>query len=601
MTLPLLTTKLYIPASRPDLVPSQRLIKQLNQGLNRKLTLVSAPAGFGKTTLVSSQITKQERPVAWLSLDENNNDLIVFFTYFVAALQSIDQDLCRDTLITIQASQSLQVESLLMMMVNEIDALGGELILVLDDYHLITNQVVHDSLNYLFEYMPLGMHLVIIGRTDPDFSKSRLRVSAQLTEIRTNDLRFTVEEAARFLNYLMSLNLTLDDITALERRTEGWIAGLQLAALSLHGRDDKHDFITQFSGSHHYIIDYLVEEVLSRQPDEIRTFLCRTSILDQLCAPLCDATLGISYSREILQRLTESNLFLIPLDDHREWYRYHHLFADFLWSCLQNNQHENILNLHIQAAKWYEHNGFIHKALNHYLEADDFDSASSLVEGHAKGLLEHSELTTLMSWVGLLPNESVLARPWLCVYHAWALRLSGSPFDTVESRLQDAERALEKQRWSRPPEASGERFLIGEDETRKLMGHITAIRAFQAVYRDEIPRVIELAHRALVYRPEGAFVRSNIAFALGWAYRFSGDLEASYHAFEESSTIGLSSGNFYLAVTTKCRAAYGQVLAGRLHQAMASLKEAAQLAIREDGRQVPVAGYAYVYMGGDTS
>ena len=218
-------------------------------------------------------------------------------------------------------------------------------------------------------------------------------------------------------------------------------------------------------------------------------------------------------------------------------------------------------------------------------------------QGHAKELIEHSEFATLMSWVDLLPAGSIIIKPWLCVYHAWALRLSGSPFDPVESRLQDAERAIEKQRWSHPPKALGEKSQIGENETRKLMGHITAIRAFQAVYRDEIPRVIELAHRALLYRPEGIFVRSNIAFALGWAYRFSGDLEASYHAFEEASTFGLSSGNFYLAVTTKCRAAYGQVLASRLHQAMTSLQEAAQIATQEDGRQVPVAGYAFVYMG----
>jgi len=373
------------------------LIEQLNEGLNRKLTLISAPAGFGKTTLASSWIQLQERPFAWLSLDENDNDLRVFFAYFISLMQRIDKNLGRDALITIQASQSLQVEPLLIMMVNEIDAFGKEIIFTLDDYHLISNQAVHDALDYLIEHMPFRMHLVIIGRTDPNISKSRLRVSGQLTEIRSNDLRFTEAEAATFLNDLMDLNLTPEDITALEKRTEGWIAGLQLAALSLHEREDKHKFITQFSGSHHYIIDYLVEEVLSRQPEEVRTFLLQTSILDQLTAPLCDATLGISSSREIMQRLSESNLFLIPLDDHREWYRYHHLFADFLWSCLQDNQHENILELHSQAAKWYKQNGLIHEALNHYLEAEDFESAASLAENHAKGLLEHSELATLVS------------------------------------------------------------------------------------------------------------------------------------------------------------------------------------------------------------
>ena len=593
----LIKTKFYIPPVRQDIVPRARLIDQLNSGLHRKLSLVSAPAGFGKTTLVSSWIHQQERPAAWISLDEDDNDLRVFLSYLIAALQIIEKNIGNEILLTIQASQALQVPSLLTMIVNEIDALEKELILVLDDYHRITNRAVHDALDFLIQHMPARMHLVILGRVDPDISQSRLRVNRQMIELRSNDLRFTQAEVAAFINDLMDLNMSPSDIAALEKRTEGWIAGLQLAALSLQGRRDKHEFVTKFSGSHHYIIDYLVEEVLSRQPNEIRTFLYRTSILDQLSAPLCDAILDISSSREILHQLDGANLFLIPLDDQREWYRYHHLFDDFLQQCLREGDPKRIPELHIRAASWYEQEGFIPESLSHYLAAKDFESAGRIIEQHAKELLEHSELAKLMSWVSLLPDDEVLCRPWICVYHAWALRLSGSPFDIVESRLKDAERALEKQGWPLSKLGPTEKIIQNNDEARRLMGHITAIRAFQAVYSDDIPHVLELAHQAKAYRPGSTFVVGNIDFALGWAYRFNGDLEASNQAFIEASTAGLKSGNLYLGVSTKCRAAYGEVLAGHLHQAMESLEEAVQIATNDKGKLNPIAGYALVYQG----
>ena len=594
----LIETKFYTPPVRQDIVPRPRLIAQLNSGLHRKLSLVSAPAGFGKTTLVNSWIQQQDRPVAWISLDESDNDVSVFFTYIITALQRIDKKIGNESLIIIQESQSLQIPSLLTAVVNEIHATERKLILVLDDYHRITNQDVHDALDFLIAHMPGHIHLVIMGRVDPDISQSRLRVNRQMIEIRSTDLRFTQAEAAAFLNDMMDLNLSSSDIAALEKRTEGWIAGLQLAALSLQGRKDKHEFVTKFSGSHHYIIDYLVEEVLSRQSGEIRTFLYRTSILDQLSASLCDATLEISSSREILHQVEGANLFLIPLDDQREWYRYHHLFNDFLNQCLCEYDPNEIPDLHFRAANWYELNGFIPEALKHYLKAKDYKSATCIVEQHAKELLEHSELATLMSWVSLLPDEEILSRPWICVYHAWALRLSGRPYDMVESRLKDAEKALESQGWSVSTMTPTERSILKDDEARRLMGHITTIHAFQALFRDDIPYVLELANRASAYRPEGTFLSSNIEFALGWAYRFSGDLEASLQAFMKSSITGLESGNLYSGVASRCRAAYGDVLGGRLNQAMESLREAAQLATRKDGRQLPVAGYAYVYMGG---
>ncbi len=574
------------------------MIKKLNAGLGGKLTLVSAPAGYGKTTLVSAWAQQAGEPVAWLSLDENDNDLARFLTYFITSAQQIDREIGVDVLTALQSSQSPQTEILLTMLVNEIAARGNHFTLVLDDCHLIVSQSIHDALEFLLCHLPQGMHLVLIGRVDPPIPFSRLRAGGRLTEMRSDDLRFTEAEVATFLNDLMGLNLLPEDIAALDARTEGWIAGLQLAALSLQGRDDKHELVAAFSGSQHYVIDYLVEEVLSRQPEEIRTFLCRTSILERLSAPLCDATLEISSSREILQKLERADIFLIPLDVERRWYRYHHLFADFLRLCLEDNQPEHIPDLHRRAADWYDQNGFDSDAVSHLLAAEDFADAARLVEKIAKHLLERSELATLMRWVDALPDKYVCTRPWLCVYHAWALRLSGSGFEVVESRIEDAERALEKKGWFISQDKPVEKFQLPEDEARNLMGHIIALRAFQALYSEKIPQAIDLAQQAKSYRPEGSFVRSSIGSALGWAYRFSGDLEAASQAFGETTAVSLASGNIYMAVAALCRAAYGQVMAGRLHQAMESYQEAVQIAASEDGRRLPVAGYAFVYMAG---
>ena len=318
---PLLNTKLFVPLSRTGIVPRPRLIEKMSKGSQGKLTLVSAPAGYGKTTLVSAWIQQTDIPVAWLSLDEKDNDLARFLTYCVTTLRQIEENIGVDVLAALDTSQLPQTEILLTLLANEVSAIGNHFSLVFDDFHLITNQEIYEALDFLINHQPPEMHTVIAGRVDPLISLSRLRVGGQLTEIRSSDLRFTKIETTAFFNDLMNLHLSIADIISLEERTEGWVAGLQLAALSLQGREDKHEFIEKFSGIHHFLIDYLVEEVLSQQPKEIRDFLCRTSILDQLNSRLCDATLEITSSRRLLQRLEETNLFLIPLDDERTWYR----------------------------------------------------------------------------------------------------------------------------------------------------------------------------------------------------------------------------------------------------------------------------------------
>jgi len=547
---------------------------------------------------VSEWVQLHERPVAWLSLDENDNDLTRFLTYLIAALQEIEENIGIDVQEALNTSQSPRAETLVTLLINEIDAYKSQIILVLDDCHLITNPSIFDIVDFLLDHLPPTMNMILIGRVDPPISLSRLRGQGEMTEIRTNDLRFTENEINIFLNDLMKLDLEHEDISTLDSRTEGWIAGLQLAALSLRGREDKKEFVAAFSGSHHYIIDYLVDEVKSRQPEEIQKFLCQTSILERLSAPLCDAVLEISTSHQILRKLEEANLFLIPLDDERRWYRYHHLFDEFLKQCLRENQSTVIPDLHQRASGWYERNGIMDEAVRHALIGEDFENAAHLVEQNGMLMLERSELAALMKWVDALPEDQVRIHPRLCVFHAWTLRLSGSPYEIVESRIQDAELALENAGWHPTQMKPIEKSLLPVKEAHNLWAHIFAIRAFQAVYREDIDRVFKMAEKAYTYSPDEKFVKSSLRFALGWAHRLSGDLEAAYQSFAESSALSQAAGNFYMAVSTRCRAAFGLVLAGKLLQAEQDFQDALRLAASKDGRQYPVAGYAYVYLGG---
>lgn len=594
----LLFTKLYVPQPRTGIVPRLRLIEQMNNGSKSKLTLISAPAGYGKTTLVSDWIQQTGIPVAWLSLDEHDNDLARFLIYFVTALRQVDENIGGDVLAALDAPQLPQAEILLTLLINGISASGNQVSLVLDDCHLITNQEIYDALDFLITHQPPEMHMVIVGRVDPLISLSRLRVGRKLTEIRSSDLRFTNKETKAFLNGLMKLDLSIEDIISLEERTEGWVAGLQLAALSLLGREDKHKFIEKFSGIHHFLIDYLVEEVLALQPQEIRDFLCRTSILDRFNSHLCNATLGISDSSRILQRLEDTNMFLIPLDDERHWYRYHHLFADFLAMCLQEDHCDQISALHLRAADWFEQNGYISEALSHLVAAQDYSNAARLIELNAKGTLERSELAKLREWVAALPEEYIHDRPRLWIYYVWALRLGGSKFEVVESEIRGIEESLNKFSEKHLPLKIGDFYPQPEDEIRNLNAHLFALHAFQGVYSENFPRVFDMAEKAKSFHPDEKFVWSSLEFALGWAYRFSGELEPAHQAFVKSSAISREAGNIYMAVSTVCRAAYGQVLMGRLHQAEQTFLEAVKLASDKSVKKYPVAGYAFVYLGG---
>ena len=361
----LLSTKLFIPPRRPrdSVVERSRLTQRLTELNGQRLTLISAPAGFGKTTLLSEWIPHSEHCVAWLSLDANDNDPVRFWSYVIAAVQLLQPDLGANALALLQSPQPPPIESVLTLLLNDVTMFSDRFVLVLDDYHLVETPAIHTALTFLLDHLPPQMHVMITSRSDPPLPLARWRVRRQLAEIRAADLRFTPAEAAAFLNRVMGLNLSAADIAALETRTEGWIAGLQLAALSMQGHGDVEGFIRSFTGSHAYIVDYLAEEVVQRQSSELQAFLLQTSILDRMCGPLCNAVLARTDSQATLETLRRGNLFVIPLDDERRWYRYHHLFAEVLHARLRDTQPEAMPVLHRRASEWCEQNGLLVDAI----------------------------------------------------------------------------------------------------------------------------------------------------------------------------------------------------------------------------------------------
>jgi LuxR family maltose regulon positive regulatory protein len=500
MATPLLTTKLYIPPPLPNLVERPRLVKRLDEGLRlgNRLTLVSAPAGFGKTTLVSEWVQAMGAAtppiaVAWLSLDEGDNDPTRFLAYLVAALQTIAANIGEGALGMLQSPQP-PTEAILTSLLNEIAAIPDRLVLVLDDYHLIETQSIQDALAFLLEHLPppeRGLHLVIATRDDPHLPLARLRGRGRLTELRGADLRFTSSEAAEFLNQVMALDLSAEDISALETRTEGWIVGLQLAAISMRGHKDASSLIQSFTGSQRYVLDYLVEEVLEQQSESVQTFLLQTSILNRLTGSLCDAVCSVGTAtgqdngQTTLEILENANLFIVPLDGERRWYRYHHLFADLLRNQLKASQPDFVPALHRQASAWYAANDLRPEAIAHSLAAEDWERVAQLIDEVVNDVMGGGAyLTDVLGWLDTLPQEVVRARPRLGIVRAWMLMLM--------RHNDDAERCLHEL------EETTDSLLPKEDQLQ-----VTAIRAFLARQQDEVPKAIELSHQVLDALAEG--------------------------------------------------------------------------------------------------
>ncbi len=606
----LLTTKLYIPHPRSDRVLRPRLIARLNDALRgrRKLTLISAPAGFGKTTLLSEWSQGSELSVAWLSLDEGDNDLTRFLTYFIAALQTIRTDIGKTALTSLHASrpQPPAIEAVLTSLVNEIGALldnpstlplvaGRSFALVLDDYHLISAQPIQHALTFLLDHLPPSMHLIIASRTDPPLPLARLRIRGELTELRTADLRFRPDEVAAFFNQVMGLSLSAENVVALEARTEGWIAGLQVAALSMQGRDPEHlaESIQTFTGSHHYLLDYLAEEVLHRQPENLQTFLLQTAILDRLSGPLCEAVTGQVDSQTTLEWLERANLFIIPLDDERRWYRYHHLFADFLRHRLQQTYPEAVARLHHRASEWYEQHGQLLEAIGHVLAVPDFERAGGLIEQMAPTMFARREITTVLRWLEALPEAQVRARPQLSLAYAWVLLASGQ-LDAVEPRLRDAESQLQL-----------DRIDAEHDPQRAIRGQIAAIRSQVACFRGEVARAVSLSRQALEDLPQDAlYLRStmavNIALNLLASDDANMDVAEASQVLAEAATASQASGDTHTALLTLTFLAETEVARGQLHQAAQTFAQVLDMAgqhAEHSGQSLPVTSAAHIGLG----
>jgi len=597
MSTPILATKLYVPPHQPKVVFRSRLIERLNEGLDHRLTLISAPAGFGKSTLISEWVAGSERHAAWLSLEEGDNDPTRFLAYLVAALQTIAADIGEGVLSMLRSPQPPPTESILTALLNEVTTVPDDFVLVLDDYHVIDTRPVDAALTFLLEHLPPQVHLVIATREDPHLPLARLRARGQLSELRAADLRFTLSEAAGFLEGAMDSSLSVEDIAALETRTEGWIAGLQLAALSMRRREDVPGFIRAFAGDNRYILDYLVEEVLQRQPERVRSFLLQTSILDRLSGPLCDAVTEQEEGNVVLETLERGNYFVIPLDDKRHWFRYHHLFADVLHAHLMQEQPARIPTLHRRASEWYEHNGSATDAIRHALAAEDFERAADLVELALPAMRRSRQEATLLGWLKALPDELIQCRPVLSVAYAGTLQ-QGGEIEGVEARLRDAERWLDTtvDRRERSEAQSAEMVVMNHEEFRRLPASIAVQRAGLALALGDVPETVTYARRALdLVAEDDHFRRGAAAALLGLASWTSGDLEAAHRSYADGMAHLRKAGYISDAVGGSIALADVRIAQGRLREAMRTYEHALQLAT--DHGEPVMRGAADMYVG----
>jgi LuxR family maltose regulon positive regulatory protein len=606
---PLLATKLYLPTPRVTAVVRPRLLARMRAGLRGRLTLIAAPAGFGKSTLLAQALQEAHdstaegfgsahrgearkdglsSAVAWVALDPGDNDPARFWSYVCTALERASPGLGASALAVLRAAPSA-VEPAATELLNALAAHETHVTLILDDYHVITSAAIHERVSFLLEHAPRQFHLVIASRADPPLPLARWRARSELVELRAADLRFTPDEALQFLAETMGLDLDMEAAAALEARTEGWAAGLQLAALSLQGQTDMAGFIASFSGSHRHVVDYMVEEVLGRQPEHIRSFLLQTAILNRLCGPLCDTVLGIAppqkasdnYSRLTLDTLERDNLFLIPLDEERRWYRYHHLFGDLLRHRLQQEHPALVAELHRRAAAWFEQQDAPAEAMGHAVSAGDTDLLARLLARYGAQFTARGEMQTLQGWLNALPREQLLQNPRLCLIQAQVL-LHHRQVNAAEPYLQAAELAL----GAAGPEAGG------------LRGELLTQRAHVAIERGVVAEALSQAREAsALLAPADHWARSNNGLLLGYALMVLGQTSEAVAVYVENVRVCRLAGNVVSGIFSANEIIKLRLLEGRLSDARAAAEEALAWVAEEGWGQLPPASALHIWLG----
>lgn len=602
----LLRTKLLVPRIPGRVIPRPRLLSHLANALAGKLILVAAPAGFGKTTVLTQWLAARDVDAAWVSLDERDNDPTRFWAYAIAAIQTLHPEVGTRALSMLQAPQPPPMETILTELLNDLISLQEDIVLVLDDYHVIQHSNIHRSIVFTVDNLPPPAHVAVVSRTEPPFPLPLWRARRQLVELDVDDLRFTPEEVTDFLNRVMALGLSPDQVAELETATEGWIAGLQLAALSMEGEDNLAGFIRSFSGSHRYVFDYLAQEILEQQPEMMQRFLTQTSILERLSAPLCDATiesedLEPGGAQAVLEHLDTTKLFIVPLDDERRWYRYHNLFAEFLRARLtRNSESARIATLHRRAAEWHEAQGLVDAALHHYLAAEDFEVAADLLIRHEEAFFAHSTLQTLSRWIEALPADVVSQHPRLMMIYAWATLAIG--------RLEKTERTL-----NRIEETVGATTddLLHDPEAlppaqRLPLLEVAIVRTSTGMQFFDVGKVRHIAKRLLPYlRREDvpclhnttSELRPVLLLNLGLTYEFSGDVSAAVPVFAEALETGLAAGNMHIVPLALGHLGQLQVTQGRLRQAEETYRDGLRRAQEMSPVPSPLAGNVYAGLG----
>lgn len=530
MPIPILATKLFTPSPRKDLISRPRLFNLITANLDNRLTLISAPVGFGKSTLISSWAAHSKTNLVWLSLDESDNDPARFMTYFTEAVRlskNSSNDTGKGAISLLTTSQKPHLNDIATLLVNDIAMLENRIILVLDDYHLIDSKTIDNTLFFLLEHQPQNLHLIICTRDDPQIPLAELRAKGQLAEIRASDLRFTLEEVTEFLNQSMGLDLSPRDIKTLESRTEGWIAGLQLAAISLKGVENPDKVIEDFSGKHRFVLDYLIEEVLEKQPADVQDFLLTTSIIDRLSASICNHLTKRNDSQEILESFDRANLFIVHLDNERKWYRYHHLFKELLLQRLQQLHPENISKLYKEASNWCSKNGSKDETIDYALRGKNNQLAAELLEKEGRLIWQSGEDSKIRKWIRALPIDIINAKPQLSIFHAWNLFTGGrsaEAFDFIQKAMFRF--GIEE---GKPDQESLKKIQLPKDEEKLFIGSAETMRAFMAFYSSEESAAIKYAKRALKFLPkDDKSWRSTAIITLGDAFFIQGDLQTSY-------------------------------------------------------------------------